>query len=434
MKEQHGDLIDASGPTDLLADLGESIYVQVVKCMTQGHSWSSLLSAIVGLVATVLLQVALLVLIMLSAGDAFPTKRALWRPDHIEGGIAVFLVTLLALCVLALYVLQEARCACKLGYMVAVYGCFMPGCWLLPEHNSAEVRANKQLVIQSELQASPGKAIVAAMVPLVQLLVALLCFVCGAWVMATFKTADVAGILINSVGIVFILELDDKFGDLFNWGETTATRAGGCVAVERAGGCRAAWGAVYRWLLLLVMACIVSAILLSPMLVLRVNLVRVVPASDNNALRIFGASAGILLAMLLVLSDMVWYHPLTSTSSAKQAAIAIGYMFVLSMVSSIGTAVMFAQHAPKPPPSPDSGPCAHGATCSSGPGRSGSTLAGPVLVGVLILIAVLAAWVLPSYRKRKTAEVSGAPCCRTEPLPELEARATGAVVVMESVA
>lgn len=413
MKQQQEEPPDSSEPADLLAGLGDSIYVHVVKCLAHGHNWSSLLSAFVGLVATVLLQVALLVLILLSAGDAFPTKRALWRPDHIEGGIAVFLVTLLALCVLALYVLQEARCACKLGYMVAVYGGFMPGCWLLPEHDSAEQTAAKQLMIQTELHASPGRAFVAALVPLVQLLVSLLCFACGAWVMATFKTADVAGILINSVGIVFILELDEKFGDLFSWGEATAACAGSCVAVARARGCRAAWGAAYRWLLLFVMACIVTAVLLSPMLVLGVNLVRVVPASDSNAVRIFGASAGILLAKLLVLSDMVWYHPLTATSSAKQAAIAIAYMFVVAMVSSIGTAVMFVRRAPKPPSSPDPGGCAQGLSCSSG--GSAAALAGPVVVGVLVLVAALAAWVLPSYYRRKWSEGSaGVPCCHVE--------------------
>jgi hypothetical protein len=405
MKQQQEDSVHSLEPADLLADLGDSIYMHVVKCLAHGHNWSSLLSAFVGLVATVLLQVALLVLILLSEGDAFLTKRALWRPDSIEGGIAVFLVTLLALCVLALYVLQEARCACKLGYMVAVYGGFIPGCWLLPEHDSAEQKAAKQLIIQTELHASPGRAFVAALVPLVQLLVSLLCFVCGAWVMATFKTADVAGILINSVGIVFILELDEKFGDLFSWGVATAACEGSCVAVARARGARAAWGSVYRWLLLFVMTCIVSAILLSPMLVLGVNLVRVVPASDNNAVRIFGASAGILLAKLLVLSDMVWYHPLTATSSAKLAANAIGYMFVLSIVSSIGTAVMFAKRAPKPPSSPEPGGCAQGST-SSGSSGSGAALAGLVLVGVLILIAALAAWVLPSFKKRRLAEGS----------------------------
>jgi hypothetical protein len=300
MKQKQDDPDAILEPTDLLADLGESIYVHVVKCLAQGHNWSSLLSAFVGLVATVLLQVALLVLILLSAGDAFPTKRALWRPTHIEGGIAVFLVTLLALCVLALYVLQEARCACKLAYMAAIYSGFMPGCWLLPEHDSEQVTSDQQLMIATELQASPGRSFVAAVVPVVQLLVSLLCFVCGAWVVATFKTADVAGILINSVGIAFILELDEKFGDLFSWGESTAAAAGGRVAVVQARGCRAAWGAAYRWLLLLVMACIVSAILLSPMLVLGVNLVRVVPAADNNGWRIFGASLGNPLAMLFV--------------------------------------------------------------------------------------------------------------------------------------
>jgi hypothetical protein len=404
MKQPQDDPVDGPEPTDLLADLGESIYVHVVKCLAYGHNWSSLLSAFVGLFATVLLQVALLVLILLSAGDAFPTKRALWRPDYIEGGIAVFLVTLLALCVLALYVLQEARCACKLGYMVAVYGGFIPGCWLLPEHNSATQSTSKHVVIKTKLHASPGKAFVAALVPLVQLLLSLLCFVCGAWVMATFKTADVAGILIDSVGIVFILELDEKFGDLFSWGEASAVCPSGVVAVARARDCRAAWGAAYRWLLLLVMACIVSAILLSPMLVLGVNLVRVVPASDNNAVRIFGASTGILLAMLLVLSDMVWYHPLTATSSAKQAAIAIAYMFVVALVSSIGTAVMFAKHAPKPPPSsPAPGGCLPGLSCG-GASSGSAALAAPVLVGVLILIAAVAAWVLPSFYKRRQAE------------------------------
>jgi hypothetical protein len=427
MKQSQDDLDLIPEPTDLLADPGDSIYVHVVKCLAQGHNWSSLLSAFVGLVATVLLQVALLVLILLSAGDAFPTKRALWRPDHIEGGIAVFLVTLLALCVLALYVLQEARCACKLAYMAAIYGGVMPGCWLLPEHDSAEVKSDQQLVITTDLQASPGRAFAAAVVPLVQLLVSLLCFVCGAWVMATMKTADVAGILINSVGIVFILELDENFGDLFSWGEATAAAAGGRIAVAQARGCRAAWGAAYRWLLLLVMACIVSTILLSPMLVLVVNLVRVVPAADNNAVRIFSASAGILLAMLLVLSDMVWYHPLTATSSAKQAAMAIGYMFVLSIVSSIGTAVMFTKRAPKPPLQPDPGTCAPGLTCSSGQGFSGSALAGVVVLGVLVLIAALGAWVYPSYKRRRAeAEVSPASCTLSEQLD-----ANDAVVTVE---
>jgi hypothetical protein len=205
--------------------------------------------------------------------------------------------------------------------------------------------------------------------------------------------------------------LDEKFGDLFSWGDSTAAAVGSRVTVVRARGCRAAWGAAYRWLLLLLMACIVSAILLSPMLVLGVNLVRVVPAADNNAVRIFGASAGILLAMLLVLSDMVWYHPLTATSSAKQAAVAIGYMFVLSMVSSIGTAVMFTKRAPKLTSSPDPGTCAPGLSCSSGQGFSGSTLACVLVLGVLVLIAALAAWVYPSYKHRR-ADTGVSPASR----------------------
>jgi hypothetical protein len=394
--------LQASELTDLLEDLGGSIYVHVVRCMTQGGG--GLLSALVGLVATVLLQVSLLVLIALSAGDVFPTKRVLQLPDHIDKGVAVFLVTLLALCVLALYVLQEARCACKLGYAVAVYGGFIPGCWLLPKHGSTDV--SKQLVIHTELQASHVRASVAALVPVVQLVVSLLCFVCGAWVMATFKTADVAGILINSVGIAFVLELDEKFGDLFSWDESTAAAAGSCVAVVRARGCRAAWGAAYRWLLLLLMACIVSAILLSPMLVLGVNLVRVVPAADNNALRIFGASAGILLAMLLVLSDMVYYHPLTVRSSAKQAAVVVGILFVLFLVSNIGTTVMFVKRASTPPSPPIPKPCTDcGVVLTEQPAAGvpwNASMIVPVVLGTFSVLSAAAAtvWALPSLRRR----------------------------------
>lgn len=277
------DVAEIKKEMDMFEGLGDSIYVLAVKALASGAPFSKTYSVYFGLFATFVVQVVLLSLLLTGAGtypkvdlgtDGQPpdvqqlqqqlcsflqntdilkmsanmtaycnmpgslnsTQRDA-SADLVKGAVLVFFVTACAMFTLALFALNEATNACCLGYVVAAHGGFLPSNWFRNEH---WIVAGVTICVRTALQKNRLRCNIAAILPILQLVISLLAYTCGMLLMSALQfSTDWVQIVVNSVAAAFVLELDNKIGELLSSpgkGQLTGTPATSLVPIQVATG------------------------------------------------------------------------------------------------------------------------------------------------------------------------------------------------------
>jgi hypothetical protein len=317
--------------------------------------------------------------------------RVLYGDDVSDGGLGktavlVFFVTALAMCTLALYVMHEACSACELAYLVAVCGGFVPDSWVRPQHHGIRVR--------TALRTSTARAGAAACMPILQVLVSGMAYACGVLLMAAMQfSTDVVQIIVNSVALVFVLELDDKFGELLSRQEAEdgpALTAGIVEVGPRHGN---AWGSLYRLILLLLLGAMVFCILWSPSLMVTMSLVTSVPKTPAVMAGVALVSTLLVCGSAMVLMNMVYHHPLMVESNAKLRKRCRTFIALTAIGSCMASPLLFSKGAPLLQVLPPS------QLPQQGPSSSGGMIAVVISAAAGLLAGV--STFLPAYYRRR---------------------------------
>lgn len=120
----------------------------------------------------------------------------------------LLLLMLLSFGVMGIFVLLEAIKATQLSYAVAVCGTFIRLEFLQPRHRNAAVKKF----------CNPYRSSVAFCAPLLQMAVAVLALCTAGIVLGTTEYAsNKLQLILNTVAVAFVVEIDDKVGEVLSW-------------------------------------------------------------------------------------------------------------------------------------------------------------------------------------------------------------------------
>jgi hypothetical protein len=141
-----------------------------------------------------------------NASSASVVLQQLPGVTQLDEALQVLLIMALAMGVLGLFVLREAAKAVQLSYVVALMGGFIPAEFVNP---------NERRVGHSPGLLSGWRLAVAFCAPVLQMTVSVVAFcTAGSLLPLAEFLDDKTQFIINSVALAFILEVDDKAGDL----------------------------------------------------------------------------------------------------------------------------------------------------------------------------------------------------------------------------
>ena len=223
--------------------------------------------------------------------------------------VMLLCVATFSLLVLGLFVTIELLEACELVYIL----CVLHG-WFLPKWAGLEeARQAAPLKVRTWLRSSRWTFVLCQFVPALQIGVGCLVYAAGLVLLRHMEfTTNLLQIIVNSVALAFIIEVDNKMGDLLAWYLKKSSRWEQShprqAPLEDLTCTDSGWKQVYVWAFLLLSFFFLLAVVSCPFIILiKCSLV----SWDANNIPLLWFSGLMSLAAGIVCAQVMHYHPLT---------------------------------------------------------------------------------------------------------------------------